>query len=136
IAEQQRGEKAFVFGTGYSEGNKITLGCSYKGRIWSYLRSDIKEFIRWCNIVGEKLIDLSIDPNQLLKHTLIPKSINQIPSIHPTHIDWNDNFYLMNELKVNIRDNNDEINIAFCELHLIDYSVKKGIEFDLITPVK
>ncbi|MFW1938680.1 DEAD/DEAH box helicase [Acinetobacter baumannii] len=135
IAEQQRGEKAFVFGTGYSEGKKITLGCSYKGRIWSYLRNDIKEFIKWCNIVGEKLIDPSIDPNQLLKHTLIPKSINQIPSIHPTHIDWNENFYLMNELKINIRDN-DEINIAFCELHLIDCDAKKGIVFELITPAK
>src|SRR5690606_13358793 len=37
IAEQQRGQKAFVFGSGYDEGDKITLGCSYKGRIWSYL---------------------------------------------------------------------------------------------------
>ena len=36
LAEQQRGEKAFVFGSGYEEGEKITLGCSYKGRIWSY----------------------------------------------------------------------------------------------------
>lgn len=136
IAEQQRGEKAFVFGTGYNEGKKITLGCSYKGRIWSYLKNDIKEFIKWCNTIGEKLIDPSIDPNQLLKHTLIPECISKIPDIQPTHIDWNGSFYLNTEFKMSIRDINEDTNISFCEIKLIDYDVNNGISFEIITPLK
>lgn len=135
IAEQQRGEKAFVFGTGYSEGKKITLGCSYKGRIWSYLKNDIKEFIKWCNVIGEKLINPSIDPNQILKHTLIPKSISKLPDIQPTYIDWSDSFYLNTEFKMNIIDENNT-NIAFCELKLISYDVINGIHFEILTPLK
>lgn len=136
IAEQQRGEKAFVFGTGYSEGKKITLGCSYKGRIWSYLKNDIKEFIKWCHAIGEKLINPSIDPNQILKHTLIPESISKFPDIQPTHIDWSDSFYLNTEFKMNIRDANNDTNIAFCELKLISYDVVNGIHFEILTPLK
>lgn len=136
IAEQQRGEKAFVFGTGYSEGKKITLGCSYKGRIWSYLKNDIKEFIKWCNAIGGKLINPSIDPNQILKHTLIPESISKLPDIQPIYIDWSDSFYLNTEFKMNVRDENDETNIAFCELKLISYDLINGISFEILTPSK
>lgn len=136
IAEQQKGEKAFVFGSGYSNGNKITLGCSYKGRIWSYLRNNIKGFVEWCNLIGSKLIDDSIDPHQLLKHTLIPKSISKIPNIQPMYIDWNNNFYENPELKVNIKENDESINIAYCELQLINFDANSGIDFELVTPSK
>ena len=136
IAEQQRGEKAFVFGAGYSEGKKITLGCSYKGRIWSYLKSDIKGFIKWCDAIGGKLINQSIDPNQILKHTLIPELISRLPDIQPIYIDWSDSFYLNTEFKINIRDESEDTNIAFCELKLISYDLINGIGFEIITPSK
>ncbi|HCQ9887268.1 TPA: DEAD/DEAH box helicase family protein [Acinetobacter baumannii] len=136
IAEQQKGEKAFVFGSGYNQGNKVTLGCSYKGRIWSYLRNNIKGFIEWCNELGPKLIDETIDPHQILKHTLIPQSINKIPDIQPTFIDWNSSFYENSEQRVNIKQDEDETNIAYCELRLINLDVNSGIDFELITPTK
>lgn len=136
IAEQQKGEKAFVFGTGYSKGKKITLGCSYKGRIWSYFKDDIKGFIQWCDAIGGKLINPSIDPNQILKHTLIPESRSKLPDIQPIYIDWNNSFYLNTEFKMNIIDEGDETNIAFSELKLIGYDLVNGIDFEILTPTK
>lgn len=136
IAEQQRGEKAFVFGSGYIDGNKITLGCSYKGRIWSYLRNNIKGFVEWCNSIGLKLIDESINPHQILKYTLIPKSISEIPSVHPMYIDWNSSFYENPESKLHIKENDESISIAYCELKLTNIDVNSGIYFELITPLK
>ena len=55
-------------------------------------KNDIKEFIKWCNVIGGKLINPSIDPNQILKHTLIPESISKLPDIQPIYIDWSDSF--------------------------------------------
>ena len=134
IAEQQRGQKAFVFGSGYDEGDKITLGCSYKGRIWSYLRNDLRGFIKWCNKLGPKLIDENIDPNQVLKETLIPEIITIIPQIYPTHIDWDDNFYNNSESRVSFIIENQEFNLSYCSISLINSSENGEIFFEVNTP--
>lgn len=136
IAEQQRGQKAFVFGSGYDEGDKITLGCSYKGRIWSYLRNDLRGFIKWCNKLGEKLIDENIDPNQVLKETLIPQIISDIPLIYPTYIDWDDNFYDNSESRVSFIIDNQEYNLSYCSISLINASANGEITFKISTPTK
>ncbi len=133
IAEQQRGEKAFVFGTGYQNGEKITLGCSYKGRIWSYLRSDLRGFIEWCKNVGKKLVDESIDSNQILRETLIPEIITEIPNIYPTHIDWDDNFYDLPESKIDININGC-FNSAHCSINVINANDNGDINFEISTP--
>ncbi len=133
IAEQQRGEKAFVFGTGYENGEKITLGCSYKGRIWSYLRNDLKGFIEWCKNVGRKLNDENIDPNQVLRETLIPEIITEIPHLYPTYIDWDDNFYDLPESKITI-DINGNFNFAYCSINVINANDDGEINFEIVTP--
>ncbi|MDM1391303.1 DEAD/DEAH box helicase family protein [Myroides marinus] len=133
LAEQQRGEKAFVFGSGFEEGNKITLGCSYKGRIWSYLRNDLKGFIEWCNGLGKKLQNENIDPNQVLRDTLIPTAVNEIPHIYPTYIDWDDNFYSLPESKIEILING-QFNSAYCTIELVDENDQGIIDFRVITP--
>lgn len=133
IAEQQRGEKAFVFGSGYENGEKITLGCSYKGRIWSYLRNDLKGFIEWCKNIGKKLIDENIDPNQVLRETLIPEIITEIPHLYPTHIDWDDNFYDFPESKIQININGN-FNSAYCSIKILNPNNNGEINFEIVTP--
>ena len=134
IAEQQRGQKAFVFGSGYDEGEKITLGCSYKGRIWSYLRNDLRGFIKWCNKLGQKLIDETIDPNQVLKETLIPQIVSEIPKIYPTHIDWDDNFYDNSESRVSFVIENQEYSLTNCSIELLNANANGEITFEINTP--
>ena len=134
LAEQQRGQKAFVFGAGYEEGEKITIGCSYKGRIWSYLRNDLRGFIGWCNNLGTKLIDDNIDPNQVLRQTLIPEVVKEVPSIYATHIDWDDNFYELPESKISFRIDNHEFRLSSCSIELVNPNDNGLIEFEIKTP--
>ncbi len=133
LAEQQRGEKAFVFGSGFEDGDKITLGCSYKGRIWSYMRSDLKGFIDWCNNLGKKLIDENIDPNQVLRDTLIPEVVTEVPYLYPTYIDWDDNFYDFPESKIEITING-IFNSAYCTIEVINQNDQGIIDFQVVTP--
>ena len=134
LAEQQRGQKAFVFGAGYEEGIKITIGCSYKGRIWSYLRNDLKGYINWCRNIGIKLIDDSIDPNQVLKQTLIPVIVSEIPKIYPTHIDWHEDFYLIPESRIYIRIEESVFSLFDCSLGIINSNDQGVVEFEIRTP--
>lgn len=134
ISEKQSGQKAFVFGSGYEEGNKITLGCSYKGRIWSYLKGDLKEFIGWCGIIGRKLTDDSIDPNQVLRETLMPEVVSEIPKLFPTHIDWDEMVYDYPESKISIMVDDREYSLVNCSLNIIDPADKGEIFFVIKTP--
>lgn len=134
ISEQQSGQKAFVFGSAYEDGNKVTLGCSYKGRIWSYLKGDLKEFIEWCKIIGGKLINEDIDPNQILRETLMPRVVEEIPKVFPTHVDWDESIYIYPESKISIIHNGREFILAYCSLNIVDENDRGEIFFEIETP--
>lgn len=102
LAEKQKAQKAFVFGTGYENGEKVSLGCSYKGRIWTRLQGNIKQLTNWCEHIAEKINDPNIDPNALLKDTLIPKLVTEIPEKRSIWIDWNDQLYFNPENKIKL----------------------------------
>ncbi|MEA4809382.1 hypothetical protein SDC9_25944 [bioreactor metagenome] len=98
LAERQKGEKAFVVGSGFEEGEPVNIGASYKGRIWNVIKKgDLKDFKQWCLEIGDKLINKDIDPNQILKETLIPETISIVPDVYPVCIDWDEDVYMSHE---------------------------------------
>lgn len=132
LAEKQKGQKAFVFGTGYENGDKISLGCSYKGRIWSYLKGDLNQFKQWCIKISEKLTNPTIDGNQILKETLIPELINKLPTeTNPFYIDWDEDIYKEKETKFIFKVQEKEYHVSNCELK-IKGIVNDFLEFDLL----
>lgn len=134
LAEKQRGQKACVFGSGYIEGNKVTLGCSYKGRIWSYLKGDLRGFLKWCKLNGPKLIDPNVDANAILKETLLPELVDKIPQIFPTHITWDEKVHETIENKVSVGINGCLVNFAHVSLELDDPALRDEIIFSVRTP--
>lgn len=134
IAEKERGQKAFVFGVGYEEGDRISLGCSYKGRIWSKLRGGLRDYTKWCKKVGSKLIDESIDPNQVLKETLMPKSISERPvGILPVWIDWHEEMYYHSEIRYKFVIGDRKFDLSNCELSIHSPSEDGPLFFNLKT---
>lgn len=113
--EQRNSEKAFVVGDGFEEGEKTSIGASFKGRIWSLNGAgDILTFKNWCLEQGEKLTNEAIDGNQILTETLIPKTIHQIPQrAVPFAIDWDS--FLWTETE-----NHFTFNLSGVESHLYD----------------
>ena len=93
--EKMNSEKSFVVGDGFENGEKTSIGASYKGRIWSLSgNGNILEFKRWCQEQGAKLTNPNIDGNQILKETLIPKMIKELPNnSFPFSIDWDDEMW-------------------------------------------
>lgn len=133
VSTQAKAQRAFVFGSGYDNGVKISLGCSYKGRIWSYARGNLKDYVKWCDVIGSKLLDPDIDPNQILKDTLVPKVVDSIPQKHSVFIDWDENYYDYSDVKKFIDINGTKINAIDLTLD-IDSSNEGEILFSLVTP--
>lgn len=92
-AQKRKAIKSNLFGQGFEAGQRTTIGCSYKGRIWSYRTTNLLELTNWCRSIGSKLTDTALDPEEVLKGTLVPKLIGQRPDKVPITIDWPDVFY-------------------------------------------
>lgn len=80
--------KSNLFGIGYNGKGKVSIGCSHKGRIWSKWVESISYWISWCDEVGVKLLDESIDTKNILSGVLVPVMINERPLSIPYEIEW------------------------------------------------
>lgn len=98
--EKSGGKLTNIFGVGYNEeGAKTSIGASFKGKIWSYRKNNLKIFTDWCSRIGSKMLDEDIDPFEVLRGTLIPEIIDERPQKVPFYIDWPEVFYNQNETK-------------------------------------
>jgi len=87
-AQKRNVRKSNIFGTGYENGAPVSIGCSYKGRIWSWQRGHLRALIRWCEAMGKKVVDGTIDADQVLRGTLTPIRVTARPRMMPIGIDW------------------------------------------------
>ena len=77
LLEQGTLVKNNIFGVGYKDGEKVSLGCSVKGKIWSYQRGNLDELTKWSKMIGEIVENENIDPNVVLEHTLAIEKLQQ-----------------------------------------------------------
>lgn len=80
--------KSNLFGTGYRNGDKISIGVSYKGTIWARWVESIDFWKNWCDAQAQKILDTSIDTKTILDGALIPKAINTLPELAAYRIDF------------------------------------------------
>ncbi len=131
LAEKQRGEKAFVMGTGFENGGAVNIGASYKGRIWTKSQGDLRKYIKWCTALGDKLVDEKIDPNQVLKETLIPTLITERPIKYPVWIDWDLDMYLDVETRYTFTIGGFKYDLSNIELCLVNPDSNGDLLFSL-----
>lgn len=92
-AQKQKAVKANLFGQGFEDGHRSTIGCSYKGRIWSYWTANLLSLTTWCRAVGGRLLEEALDPEEVLRGTLVPQLVSERPKKMPIAIEWPDIFY-------------------------------------------
>ncbi|HOC43254.1 MAG TPA: DEAD/DEAH box helicase family protein [Thermoanaerobaculales bacterium] len=102
-AQRRTTRKAVIAGTGFESGRKTTVGSSRKGRVWSFKRERLAGFVRWCRMIGGKLLDDRIDPDEILRGTLESEVITAIPLVMPIGIDWPEEMYRTPEATWTIR---------------------------------
>lgn len=126
-----RAKKAMIFGTGYENGEDVSIGCSYKGRVWSRKKNDIPTLIKWFKKVGDKILDERIDADEVLKGALVAKAISERPNIYPYFMDWNEDVYKQSEIKYSFVINNRLYELYNLDLCLINPSNVGNIVFGL-----
>jgi len=135
IRELEQGTliKNNIFGVGYKEGEKVSLGCSVKGKIWSYLRGNLDELTKWCRSIGEIVENNTIDPNIVLRHTLAIEKISRRPNVFPTLVDWHPSMYEFAEDRYQFIINGRYFDSSVAELNIINPSTNGNLQFSLDT---
>jgi superfamily II DNA or RNA helicase len=130
---KHKASKSVIFGTGFEYGRKTTVGCSAKGRIWAQQRtSNLDALIKWCKSVGEKILDESIDPNEVLGNTLIPVSISERYKKMPIGIAWPEHIYKNSEtIFTFVDDNNQEYPLFNTDINLVNPTEEGDITFGI-----
>lgn len=135
IRELEQGTliKNNIFGVGYKEGEKVSLGCSVKGKIWSYLRGNLDELTKWCKGIGEIVENDAIDPNIVLQHTLAIEKISQRPNVMPILVDWHPSMYEYAEERFQFDFDGNLFDLSDVELNIINPSTNANLQFSLDT---
>lgn len=128
-SQKETSIKSNLFGVGYQGNGRTSIGCSYKGRIWSRWVESIDFWMNWCDDVAEKINDSSIDTSTIFSGALIPELVQQRPDSIPYLIEWPIELDLVNDDSVLIVRNSIEYNIYELELKLTNNSVEGPIEF-------
>src|SRR5690606_3574122 len=92
-AQKNSSTKSNMFGSGFADGKPVTIGCSYKGRVWSRDQGVIDKFTDWCAKIGAKLIDNGINTEHIIDSVMIPREIQILPEKQWLSIDWPDELY-------------------------------------------
>lgn len=97
-AHGQNKIKSNLFGRGFENGQSVTIGCSRKGRIWSYkIAYSLDEWVRWCEAIGKKLVDTAISTDLIFKSIILPVRVDRRPDLVPLAIEWPEEFLMRGE---------------------------------------
>ncbi len=131
-ASIQNRRKSNLFGRGYENGERMTIGISYKGRVWSHwIAEDISAWVNWCKNIGRKLLDETISTDKILEQAIIPEEIHQRPPLVPLTIDWPSFFYERSDEAISVELGGQRAPFYDVDLRISTYAAQGPIQFCL-----
>lgn len=110
---------------------KATLGCSTKGKIWSYATTNsFSEWVDWCEEIGRKLLNDSITREIILRNVVRPKRLSSLPEDKvPLAIAWPERFLEQSEDRIEIKIGETGISFFNCEIGISKFEPGSPIAF-------
>lgn len=110
---------------------KATLGCSTKGKIWSYATTNsFSEWVDWCEEIGRKLLNDSITREIILRNVVRPKRLSSLPEDKvPLAIAWPERFLEQSEDRIEIKIGETGIPFFNCEIEISKFELGSPIAF-------
>lgn len=130
--QRRRARKSVLSGTGYENGEPVTLGASTKGRIWSMQRGRVDHLAAWCTQVGAKLLDDAIDPEHVLAGTLDAKPVVNRPLTMPIAVDWPECIYTAAEATWSVLIGDETYSLSQLSIELVEPDVGGVLRFAIV----
>lgn len=128
--------KTNIFGFGYEDGEKVSIGCSQKGRVWSYLvANDIGEWVKWCKHVGKKLIDDTINLDTIYGSFVRPQPLNARPPYVPLAVEF-PLYFMLEAERISLRTASGDIPFYDVSLEVKNHNKTGPLKFNVVTPTE
>jgi len=120
---QQDKMKSNIMGVGYEDGRRVSVGCSRKGKIWSLQTDSLAAWREWCRGLGEKLSNENIEPNDFLRHTLVPelRKNGVFPEQQAMMIDWPEQLFESASFNITVVCGDNKFSFHECQLDLVEW---------------
>ena len=133
LSEKAGSVKSNLSGTGWEDGRPVTIGCSYKGRVWSREQGSVPRLVKWCEHVGAKIVDSMIDTGQIIAHVLIPEEQERLPDKPVFGLEWPIELLGQSEERVALARGEQEQPLSMFDLKWVRSDpVASTIQFDVI----
>lgn len=134
-AEAQTKTKTNMFAYGFENGARASIGASLKGRVWSYrVASSLKHWVDWCDAVGTKLIDDTINIDAVMESFIRPKAIEERPPLVVLSAEWPWEIFLSTSEETRLVRGGAEWPIVDADLEITSRETDGPISFDVVTP--
>jgi superfamily II DNA or RNA helicase len=134
-AEAQTKTKTNIFAYGFENGARVSIGASLKGRVWSYrVAPSLKHWVDWCEGVGTKLIDGTINIDAVMQSFIRPKAIEERPPLVVLSAEWPWEVFLSTSEESRLERGGSEWPIVDADLEITSRETDGPITFDVVTP--
>ena len=124
-----------IFGSGFEEGERVTIGASLKGRVWSFAPAPtLKHWIDWCDHVGPKLADDSITPEAVIASFILPERLAELPEMVALGIEWPIELALNTSDATVVEFADSTWPVADAELRITEFEAGAPIPFEVRSP--
>ncbi len=133
-AEAQTKTQTNIFGSGFEEGERVSIGGSLKGRVWSFAAAKtLKQWVDWCDHVGPKLADETISVDDVIGSFILPEELEELPNLVPLAVEWPVEALLNTSDERRLRLGSESAAIGDGALVVTDFSKGGPIRFELRT---
>lgn len=133
-AHQLNKTKSNIFGFGFRSADRASAGCSVKGRLWSYqVAGSIPEWMDWCHATGDKLLDDTINIDDILRNVVKYEPLHGRPDGVPLAMEWSPEVLQRPETTVQFDVNGDKVELYQVSLSISTLDGTNPIRFKLST---
>lgn len=89
LADRHGKTQTHIAASGFDAGERTSVSAALSGRFWSMRTAEnLAEWIDWCDEQGSKLLDESIDLNQVLGEFILPEDLTSRPPHILLGLEW------------------------------------------------
>jgi hypothetical protein len=135
VAQAQTKTKTNIFAYGYENGERVSIGGSLKGRIWSYrVAPTIKHWTDWCDHIGAKVSDSEINLDEVMRGFIRPKVVDRRPPYVALGLEWPWEVFMSLSEETRVERNGVDWPLIDIDMVITEFLDCGPIMFDVMTP--
>lgn len=136
VEESQTKIKTNIFAHGFENGERVTLGAAIKkGRVWSYrVAPTLKHWVDWCDHVGAKLRDDTINTDEIIGSFIKPVSLDERPELVALAVEWPSEIYMNTSEETALRKGDQTWPLIDADIDITTFTKEGPFEFAVSSP--